>query len=113
MPPLMKPTVLTATIANGASLSDAIDVGVGAVLGFNVPTITTAVLTFQGSDDGVTFTNVKDAAGAEVQIGSSAGAMFVSAPAALSAVAFLKIRTGTSGAPVAQGGQRLVGVVIK
>src|SRR2546426_1318399 len=108
-----RPTVLTATIANGASLSDALDVGVGTVIGFNVPTITSAALSFQASDDGVTYNNVKDAAAAEVTIAASVGAMFVGAPAALQGAAFIKLRSGTSGAPVAQGAQRLIQVVIK
>ena len=111
--PLARATVVTATIPNGQSLSDAADVGLGQILGLNVPTITAAALTFQGSDDGVVFKNLKDAAGNEVQIASSTGNAFVAAPAALGGVAFLKIRSGTSGVPVNQGGDRIVAVVIK
>ncbi len=111
--PLAKAPALQTTIANGQSLSDAVDVGSGRVLGFNLPTLTAAVLTFQGSDDGVTFANLKDAAGVEVQVSSSTGGIFVTAPAALQAVVFLKIRTGTAGAPVNQGAQRVIGVVVK
>ena len=108
-----RPIVLTLTIANAASLSDAGDVGVATILGFNVPAITAAVLTFQASDDGVTFANVKDAAAAEVTIASSAGDMFVPAPAALQGAAFLKVRTGTAAAPVSQAAQRVIKVVLK
>lgn len=108
-----RPTVLTATIANGASLSDVIDIGIGTVIGFLVPTIDAAALTFQGSDDGATFQNARDAAVAELTVASSTGAMFVPAPSGLQGAAFIKIRTGTAAAPVNQGSQRLIKVVIK
>jgi len=110
---LAKPNTPTATIANGASLSDSVEVGQGAVVGFLLPTITAAVLTFQGSDDGVTFKDLRDAAAAEIQIASNAGDIFVTPPAGLNGPAFLKVRSGTSAAPVAQGAQRLIKVVIK
>jgi hypothetical protein len=110
---LARPTVQTATIANAASLSDAVDVGEGVVVGFLVPTFTSAALTFQGSDDGITFKDLKDAAAAEVTIVASVGDVFFAAPAALNSAAFIKVRSGTSAAPVAQGAQRLIKVVIK
>jgi hypothetical protein len=110
---LARPTVQTATIANGASLSDVVEVGEGVVVGFLVPTFTAAVLTFQGSDDGVTFKDLKDAAAAEVQVASSTGDIHVAAPAALNSAAFIKVRSGTSAAPVNQGAQRLIKVIIK
>ena len=110
---LARPIVQTATIANAASLSDVVEVGEGVVVGFLVPTFTAAVITFQGSDDGVTFKDLKDAAAAEVSIASSVGDVYFAAPAGLNSAAFIKVRSGTSAAPVAQGGQRLIKVVIK
>ena len=110
---LARPTVQTATIANAASLSDVVEVGEGVVVGFLVPAFTAAVITFQGSDDGVTFKDLKDAAAAEISIASSVGDVYFAAPAALNSAAFLKVRSGTSAAPVAQGAQRLIKVVIK
>ena len=108
-----KAFVGTHTIANGASLSDAVEVGESVVVGFQLPTIDVAVLTFQGSHDGVTYQNVFDSAQAEVQVASSTGVRFVIAPAALNGLPFIKVRSGTSGAPVNQTAQRQVQVVAK
>jgi hypothetical protein len=111
--PQAKPAVATVTIANGASLSDAIEVGQSVVGGLQVPAIDSAALTFQGSHDGVTYQNCHDSAGAEITIPASAGARFVTAPAALNGVPFLKVRTGTAAAPVNQTAQRQIQVVAK
>jgi len=54
-------TTKTATIAQGASLSDAVDTGGLTILSILMPaTWDAAVLTFQGSLDGVTYGNVYD-----------------------------------------------------
>lgn len=111
--PQAKPLVGTHTIANGASLSDAIEVGESVVVGFQLPTIDNAALSFQGSHDGVTYQNVFDSAQTEVQVAASTGARFVAAPAALNGLPFIKIRSGLSGAPVNQTGQRTIQVVAK
>lgn len=111
--PQAKPFVGTHTIANGASLSDAVEVGESVVLGFQLPTIDAAVLTFQGSHDGVTYQNVFDSAQVEVQIASSTGVRFVAAPAALNMLPYIKVRSGTAAAPVVTTGQRTIQVVAK
>lgn len=112
MPPV-QPSIETATIANAASLSDSVEVGSGEVVGLMVPTWTSAEITFQGSHDGTTFSDVHDSAGAEVSIPATTGGRAVQAPAALKGFAFIKIRSGTSGTPVNQGAERLVRVIIK
>lgn len=111
--PIIDPQVNTATIANGASLSDSVSVGNGEVVGLIVPTFTSAALTFQGSDDDTTFKDVHDSAGAEVSIPANTGDRAYQAPASLKGFAYIKVRSGTSGTPVNQGAQRLIKVIIK
>lgn len=100
----------TATIANGASLSDAVALGNGRVCGIQMPSAWTAAgLTFQGSvDGGSTYQNIYD--GATERLITSAAAV---ASVTLSldgrdwaAFTHIKIRSGTSGTPVNQGGSR-------
>ena|SRR2546425_4432027 len=111
--PLASRTVVTCTIANAASLSDAQFVGPSSLLGIALPVFTSAALTFQGSHDGVTFFDLYDAAGLEVSIPASVGSRFHLAPPACAAVSWIKVRSGTSATPVAQGAQRLVNLVIR
>jgi hypothetical protein len=99
------PKVLTATIAIDGNLSGAIDLEGyerGTVM---VPTIVSAVLTFQGSADGVTFANLYSgvAAKAEINIGAACtGDKAVNLPAEVMACKWIKIRTGTAASPVTQ-----------
>jgi hypothetical protein len=111
--PLANANVLTATIANGASLSDAIHVGAGTLVGIQLPTITSAALTFQGSHDGTTFAEVVDASGNAVTYQASTGAIYIKAPADLVGVPYVKVRSGTSGAAVAQGAARSISLIVK
>lgn len=105
----------TATIANGASLSDAVAVNGGDVIGIYLPTITSAAISFQVSHDGgTTYSDLYTGAGAEVTLGAATtGARFHSAPAGMSGITHLKVRSGPTGAAVNQGAQRLISVVIQ
>jgi len=111
--PVAKPAVLQVTIPNGQSLSDAAEIGEGVLVALQVPTLTNAALTFQISHDGVTYQNAFDTAQAEITIPASTGARFIQAPATLSGAPFIKVRSGTSGAPVAQGADRVFQLVAK
>lgn len=111
--PLAEVEQKTATIAAAASLSDAIVVGDGEVVGLSVPALDAAALTFQASADGTTYRDLYDSAQVEVSLASSTGGRFIQAPAALKGAAYLKIRSGTSAVPVNQTAQRLIAVVIK
>lgn len=103
----------TATIANGESLSTVVHLGQRRMFGLQLPTITSAVLTFSVSYDGETYVDLYDDAGTEVSLTVSTGARFVvfSTPAKFLGVQRLKIRSGTSGTPVNQGAERLIRVV--
>lgn len=111
--PLAPANVLTVTIDNGASLSSAAHIGSGELVGIMLPTLTSASLTFQASADGVTYAEALDASSSAVAVGTSTGARYIKAPADLAGIPFLKIRSGTSGAPVQQGAERIITLIIK
>jgi len=100
-----------AVIANGASLSGSVRIGGHRIVAIEMPAgWTAAALTFQGSLDGDTFNNFYDEAGAEISI-TVAASRFIGLDAAaleLSGVEYLKVRSGTSGAPVNQGAERTI-----
>lgn len=99
---------LTATIANGASLSDAVDLNTGALFGIVMPSDWTAAsLTFQVTFDGTTFVNLYDTAGNEITWTAAVSQYLQdAAPAKWFGVRAVKVRSGTSGTPVNQGGAR-------
>lgn len=110
------PVFLQTIIASGASLSDAIDLGGRQIVSILMPaTWTAADITFQVSLDGVTY-YTKKSGGAEYKVSDLLGTN----PVALDAVdipygdftgfRYLKIRSGTAGSPVNQGGARTLTV---
>jgi hypothetical protein len=106
MPQLVSYTK-TATFVDGANLSEALDLGEegGRLAGVLIPAGWTAAdLTFQGSIDGTTFGNMYDKDGNEYTV-KAAASRFVLLPIAdFLGLRYLKIRSGTSGAPVTQNG---------
>lgn len=102
-----------ATISNGTALSTAIDLDITRPFAFVLPAAWTAAnLTFQVSLDGTTWCNLFDDAGTEVTVVALVSQYVVIAnPAKWLGVRFLKIRSGTSGAAVNQGADRIVTVV--
>ena len=109
-------TALVATIANAASLSGTVQVPPGMSLkAILMPAAwTAAALTFQVSYDNVNFFNMFNET-AEYSVASAAA----SASQAVmldqtkwDSVRFLKVRSGTAAAPVAQGAQRLLTLVL-
>lgn len=113
-PTYLPPTVTaTATIANGASLSGAIDLGQARLWAIQMPAAwTAAALTFQASLDGINYFNLYDNTGTEVSWTVAASQFqFELFPAKWLAIRWLKIRSGTSGVPVNQGGDRVLTVV--
>ncbi|CAK0744728.1 conserved hypothetical protein [Gammaproteobacteria bacterium] len=107
--------IRTATIANGASLSDAIATDGAAVVGIVMPAAWTAAnLTFQCSADDVTFANLYDELGTEKTVTASTSRYIYLNPADFSGCDSLKVRSGTAGSAVNQGGDRsIVFVLIK
>jgi len=105
----------TATIAATASLSPQVDIGPGRLVGLLVPSGWTAAnITFQASPDGgVTWGNLFTSLGAEVTVVAVAGQFNAIDPTYLQGVVSLKVRSGTSGSPVAQTAAVAVTLVTK
>ena len=101
------------TIANGTSLSAAIDLSAYRAFAISMPAAwTTASLTFQASVDGINYFNVYDDTGVEVTATVAASQyVVVSAPVKMLGVRWIKVRSGTSGTPVNQGADRIVTIV--
>jgi hypothetical protein len=106
-------TTATATIANGASLSGAIDLGTSRLLAIQMPAAwTAAALTFEASYDGVTYAPVYDSAGTEISWTVGAARIALNAAAAeWLGVRYLKVRSGTSAAPVNQAADRTLKII--
>lgn len=99
----------TATIASGASLSGAATCSTGRLARIDMPAAWTAAsLTFQVSNDGVTYNNLYDASGNEYTVTTAASRGVVVPLVDFLGASFLKIRSGTSGSPVTQGADRVL-----
>lgn len=108
------PIGLSATIANGASLSGAIDLSTQTLLGYVMPAAwTTAGLTFQVSLDGVTYVDLYDNAGTEISHVVGASRFVRVSPADWVGIKYVKVRSGTAAAPVNQGASRAITLVTK
>lgn len=102
------------TIANGQSLSDAVDLGDKVLCAIQMPDAwTTASLTLQASYDGVTFADVS--AGGEYEVSSVAASKFLLLHTSyvFTGIRYLKIRSGTSGTPVNQGADRTLQLMVR
>src|SRR5689334_20460748 len=86
-------------IANGASLSAAVDLGNRTLVGALIPaTWTAAGLSFKASPDGTTYGKLVDGTGGEVTAASLAGGEYVALdPSKFFGVRFLEIVSGTNG----------------
>ena len=103
----------TATIANGASLSDAIQIDGSAVVGVVTPAAWTAAnLTLQASADDSTFSNVCDEQGNEKTVIASTSRYILLNPADFLGANSIKVRSGTSGTAVNQAAARSVIVIL-
>lgn len=97
------------TIANGQSLSAAF-FAPGKETSIQTPAAwTNANLTFQGSPDGITYTDIHDDLGNEVVVVATASTLITIDR--LESQTYLKIRSGTSGSPVNQGADRILKVM--
>lgn len=102
----------TVTIANGTSLSPAIDLAGHVLLGIVIPAAWTAAnVTFQVSADGVTYGNYFDSTGTEITVIAAAGQYLQLSAATFVGVRFAKIRSGTNSVPVNQGSDRILTLV--
>lgn len=97
----------TVNIANGASLSAAVDTGTARLACISLPAAWTAAdLTLQCSTDGVTFRDVYDKDGAEYTIKAAASRAVLVPLADTLGMRYIKIRSGTAAAAVNQAASR-------
>jgi hypothetical protein len=102
----------TCTIASGASLSGAVNLGGRIPVGVYMPASwTAAALTFQVSPDGVTYYNAHTEA-AEYSVTASAVIYVNFDSVNFYGANFLKVRSGTSGTPVNQGADRVMTLML-
>lgn len=107
--------VIDAAIAGGVSLSPEVPLGAKTLVGVAMPAAWTAAsITFQVSPDGgTTWLDLVDSSGSEVAITASANQFVQIDPAVWRGINMVKVRSGTSSAPVNQGADALVGLVVR
>jgi hypothetical protein len=108
-------TILLATIAANASISNAVDVsGFTIVSGVVMPsTWTPAQITVQGSADGINFYDFYDGMPAvELSINVHPGSIVAINPDRFRCCKAIKIRSGTGAKPVVQTAARQFGVIV-
>lgn len=108
-------TLVQATIASGAALSDAIDIGTGELVAIVMPAgWTAASITFAATVDDTNYLSVNDAAGSEVAVTSPAADKHILLSfAGIKGLGKTKLRSGTVGVPVNQAAERVITLVIK
>ena len=105
---------LGVVIANGQSLSAAAQVGGYLLCGIIMPSAwTAAALTFQASKDGTTYNNLYSDGGVEHTVVADASRHIKIDPQDFAGVQYVKVRSGTSGTPVAQGAARTITLVVR
>lgn len=104
------PRTVTLTIAAGGSLSAGVNMNGCTVARMELPTITSAAITFQASEDGGTYRELKDFYDAFITFPASTGnVIVVVGPGDWYSMKWMKVRSGTAASPVTQDG----GAVIK
>ena len=106
---------ISVTIANGTSLSAAVNLGSGRLRGLALPAAwTAAALSFQVSLEGPTFVELTDPRPAGVAYATATGMAAAASqylaidPVLFEGAAVIKIRSGVSGTPVNQGADRIL-----
>lgn len=122
------------TIANGASLSDAYDIGENETLtGIILPAWTSAALTLTAGNpgtmtpaynwggpngttefrDGLTYVGVVDeSTDAEFAVAAATGGIYIAIDGTkLAGLQYIRVRSGTQAAPVVQAAERLITIV--
>lgn len=97
------------TVANGATVSSAIDLGNLSVVGLILPVLTSTAITFQASDSlAGTYQAVKGSDGNSVSYTVASSTYVVILPTALAGIRFLKLVCGS-----AEGAARTITVIAK
>lgn len=106
---------LPITLANGSSVSDAVNLGGLRLFGIVMPSAwTTANLTFQMSPDGgTTWADLYDNDGNEIVAAANTSSCIILTPEKMAALQHLRVRSGLSSAPVAQGAVRSLQLILR
>jgi hypothetical protein len=99
-----------------ATMSAAVDLtGTTAIVGLTMPAIwTPAVVTIQGSPDGVTFYDLHDGTpGTELAFNVSLNSLVMLNPNRMRCCKAVKLRSGTAAAPVIQNAAVTFGIVVE
>lgn len=108
----------TVTIASGASLSGGVNISPrgteSSLVEIVMPAAWTAAnLTFQTSNDGVTYQDYYNAAGTEITVMAAAARNIAIDPADFAGAGWLKVRSGTSVAAVNQAAARTITLITR
>lgn len=111
-------SVVSVTIPNGGALSNGVSLGEKTLIGIIVSAAWTAAgLTFQASEDGgITWLDLTDSTGTAVTIAAAgiiAGGRVSLDPTPFIGVDTIRLRSGTSAAPVNQGAARVLTVIAR
>lgn len=104
----------TATIASAGNLSGAVNLSELVPMAIIMPAAwTAAALTFQASADNSTYNDVYTSGGGEYTVQAAASRFIVLDLTDFVGMRYLKVRSGTSGTPVAQAAQRVLTLVCR
>ena len=105
----------TAVIAAGQRISSSVPTAGSKLFGLVMPaTWSAASITFQASfDGGTTWRDMYDSSGNEIGAVVAASRVIILDPVLFSSIALLRIRSGTSGAPVNQAGGRAIVLILR
>jgi len=105
---------LSTTIANGASLSGAVDISGTTLVAYIMPSSWTAAdITFEVSADGVNFYNLYDQFDNEVINHVDASRFVAVIPSEFASIRYIKFRSGTSSSAVNQGAERSITLITR
>lgn len=107
-------SIKTATIAATESLSGVVHLAGKAPLRILMPAVWDAAnITFQVSEDGVTYYNLHDGSGAEYAVAAGVGRAIILPCVDFAGVNYFKIRSGTAAVPVAQAAGAVINIVVR
>lgn len=106
---------LPVAIASGTNITGDLNLGGLRLFGIAMPSAWTAAnLTFQVSHDfGTTWNNLYDRYGVEYSVTAAASRFIQLDGADFAGAQYLRVRSGTSGTPVAQGADRTLSLVLR
>lgn len=101
------------TIPAGESVSNSVQLSGNNLVGLVLPeTLTGDVVTMLGSSDNVTFRDLYESTGIEVEIKATLGKLLIVEPVYSISFGYVKFRAGTNAMPVVQDTEQIIKAVI-